>query len=78
MGYVVRTANSLKVDEAYSDPRFDKQDDIQCNYRTKTILCVPIKDPETDAVVGICQAVNKLGDNVFNFDDEGILNLISK
>ena len=43
-GYVVNTGRSLRVDEAYLDPRFNKEIDIKTNYRTKTILAVPIKD----------------------------------
>jgi len=77
-GYVVRTSNPLKIDEAYSDPRFDKQSDQINNYRTKTILCVPIKDSNSDKVIGIAYAVNKLGEKIFSFDDEGIMNILAK
>ena len=43
-GAVATTGKSIRIDEAYLDPRFNKEVDIKTNYRTKTILAVPIKD----------------------------------
>ena len=51
-GSVATTGQSLRIDEAYADPRFNKEVDKLNNYRTKTILCVPIKDTTTDKVIG--------------------------
>jgi adenylate cyclase len=43
-GYVATTGRTQRIDEVYLDPRFNKEIDMQTNYRTKTILAVPIKD----------------------------------
>ena len=42
----------MKIDEAYVDPRFNKEIDKKNNYRTKTILAMPIKD-FAGGVIGI-------------------------
>lgn len=44
VGYVATTGKAVRIDEAYLDPRFNKEVDRKTHYRTKTILCVPIKD----------------------------------
>ena len=74
-GYVVSTGRSVRIDEAYLDPRFNKEVDRRGNYRTKTILAVPIKD-FTQRVIGVCQAINK-HDGIFSPDDEGICQLLA-
>ncbi len=44
VGYAATTGEPVKIEEAYVDSRFNKEVDKKNNYRTKTILCVPIKD----------------------------------
>lgn len=41
------------------DPRFNKDIDQQTGYRTRSLLCMPIKDPAGE-VLGVAQAVNKV------------------
>lgn len=43
---------------AYNDERFNKEADKRNNYKTNTILCVPIIDVRGNNVVGVIQAVN--------------------
>jgi len=74
-GYVVKTGRALRVDEAYLDPRFNKEIDLKNNYRTKTILAVPIKD-FTQRVIGVCQAINK-ENGIFSPDDEAVCLLLA-
>lgn len=54
----------MNVFDAYEDVRFNKQIDLDTGYRTKTILCVPIKD-ENNKIVGCLEAINKIKE-VFN------------
>lgn len=75
VGHVATNNVNIKIDDAYSDTRFNKDIDKKNNYHTKTILCVPIKDTESK-VIGVIQAINKLN-GYFNSDDEGILSIIS-
>lgn len=42
------------------------------NYKTNTILCVPIKDKEGNNIIGAIQSINKLK-GYFTQDDEAIL-----
>lgn len=42
------------------------------NYKTNTILSVPIKDKDGNNIIGVLQAVNKLK-GYFTQDDEAIL-----
>lgn len=51
VGYVATTGKTARIDEAYLDARFNKEVDKKTNYRTKTILCVPIKD-FTGTIIG--------------------------
>lgn len=78
LGYVCRTMCPLKIDEAYADPRFEKDADQGNSYRTKSLIIVPIKNESGDKIIGICQAINKLGDNPFTFDDEGMLEIFAQ
>lgn len=70
-GYVVQTGESVNIQDAYSDPRFNKDVDIKSGYRTKTILCMPIKNNNQE-IIGAFQVLNKL-DGVFTKNDEDLL-----
>lgn len=46
--------------------------DSQTGYRTKALLCMPIKDASGD-VVGVAQVINKLGgEQCFTGNDEKV------
>jgi dual 3',5'-cyclic-AMP and -GMP phosphodiesterase 11 len=42
IGFVANSGEILNIVNAYSDDRFNKDIDKQTNYKTNTILCVPI------------------------------------
>ena len=44
VGYVATHNSTENIEDAYKDNRFNKEVDKKNNYRTKTILCVPIRD----------------------------------
>ena len=44
--YVANTGKILKLDDANSDPRFNKEIDISNRFKTKNLLCSPVRDPE--------------------------------
>uniref|UniRef100_A0A182TAU6 Phosphodiesterase n=1 Tax=Anopheles maculatus TaxID=74869 RepID=A0A182TAU6_9DIPT len=52
-----------------ADERFNREIDVQTGYRTKALLCMPIKDASGD-VVGVAQVINKQGDQCFSTADE--------
>ena len=76
VGYVVTNNATENIEDAYKDNRFNKDVDKKNNYRTKTILCVPIRD-QFGNVIGACQAINKLQQNRFTPDDEYIFETLA-
>ncbi|KAL4461779.1 hypothetical protein ABPG72_011589 [Tetrahymena utriculariae] len=73
-GYCIKHEIAMNVFDAYEDPRFNKQVDFDTGYRTKTILCVPIKD-QKNQVVGCLEAINKTND-IFNKQDQEMLEIM--
>lgn len=54
------------------DGRFNREVDVQTGYRTKALLCMPIKDASGD-VIGVAQVINKLGgEQCFTVNDEKV------
>lgn len=70
-GYVVKSGETLNIVDAYSDPRFNPEVDIKTGYKTKTILCMPIKNNNNE-IIGAFQVLNKIG-GVFTKNDEDLL-----
>ena len=70
-GHVFRTGETINIKDAYSDPRFNKEIDSQTGYKTKTILCMPIRNIE-QKIIGVFQILNKLS-GYFSREDEDIL-----
>lgn len=70
-GYVVKTGESLNIVDAYNDSRFNPEVDKQTGYRTKTILCMPIINNNSE-IIGAFQVINKI-DGVFTKNDEDLL-----
>jgi putative methionine-R-sulfoxide reductase with GAF domain len=65
----------VRIDDAYTDQRFNKNIDIKTNYRTKSILCHPLVDNDGKCF-GVIEAINKFN-SPFNDDDEELLKLLS-
>lgn len=65
----------INIPDAYADPRFNQEVDKQTGYRTKTILCVPMRSLEGE-VVGVLQALNKLDRKAFTAEDEELLSAL--
>ncbi len=73
-GHVYETGEPLLIENAYADPRFNREFDLMTGYRTQTILCVPLKIKER--VIGVSQVINKLDGSNFNEEDEETLSLL--
>jgi HD-GYP domain-containing protein (c-di-GMP phosphodiesterase class II) len=74
-GAVAETNKSMNIPHAYKDPRFNKGVDKQTGYRTRSILCVPMRSVEGE-VVGVLQALNKLNHKPFTEEDEELLSAL--
>jgi len=57
-GTVAETGQPVILHDAYDDPRFDRTSDQRTGYRTRSMLCVPIKN-RGERVVGVLQLLNK-------------------
>lgn len=54
------------------DSRFNSEIDALTGYKTRTLLCMPIKDWRGD-VIGVAQVINKLGgEGQFTVQDEKV------
>jgi signal transduction histidine kinase len=65
---VARAGRLLRIDDPYSDKRFDPTVDARTGYRTRSILVVPI-DSRDRKRLGVLQAVNH-ADGPFRPEDE--------
>jgi putative ABC transport system ATP-binding protein len=68
-GRVVITGELLNVPDAYAFPYFNPEPDRASGYRTKSILCMPVKD-ESGQIFAVAQLVNRLNAESFSEADE--------
>jgi len=54
-GHVFTTGESLIIDDAYSDPRFNRTVDEQTGFVTRSIVCVPIRTVKGQ-IIGVARA----------------------
>jgi len=66
----------VRLDDAYDDPRFDRSWDKKSGYRTRQMLCAPIRNRE-GVIVGVFQLLNRLDGKPFEPADEEYLAAIS-
>lgn len=70
----------MNLADAYSDPNFDPHYDLQTGYKTKSMLCVPVRNGESH-IVGVVQVLNKTGatekEQSFNEVDEEIMGMLA-
>ncbi|XP_017783345.1 PREDICTED: dual 3',5'-cyclic-AMP and -GMP phosphodiesterase 11 isoform X3 [Nicrophorus vespilloides] len=71
VGYVAESGDPVNIPDAYKDERFNHDIDVLTGYKTRTLLCMPIKDTNGD-VLGVAQVINKVGDAPFTEQDEKI------
>jgi len=69
-GWVVRHGEVLNVPDAYADPRFNPDVDQRTGYRTRNLLCGPVRDLQ-GRVIGVVQVINKAHGS-FGEEDEAL------
>lgn len=75
-GHVAQTGEMLNVADAYELSFFDRSFDQKFGYRTKSLLCLPIRH-KSGEVVGVLQLLNQTTDGKFTKKDEEFLNKLS-
>lgn len=73
-GVVAQRGHSLNIQDAYQDARFVAQWDRLTGYRTRSALCVPMKNPHGHTI-GVVQVLNKYSGH-FTDEDEGLLSAL--
>ena len=66
-GWVAKTGKPSIVNAPEKDPRFFRGVDERTDFRTRNIICVPVKVKER--VIGVLEAINKKGRDQFNRGD---------
>ena len=70
-GACFHTGETINLKDAYKDPRFNRAVDLHTGYRTRSLLCMPLRNRVGD-VLGVIQLLNKKG-GVFTEEDETFL-----
>ncbi len=66
-GWVAERGESLLIPDAYADDRFYKEADKQTGFRTRSILCAPLK--HNGKVIGVLQILNPREKPAFEDED---------
>ncbi|HEY3237021.1 MAG TPA: GAF domain-containing protein, partial [Polyangiaceae bacterium] len=75
-GTVAQTGRPMRVRDAYSDARFEREWDTLTGYRTTSMLVAPLKN-HLGRTIGVIQVLNKRGGEEFSTEDEAILSSLS-
>lgn len=75
-GWVAKHAESVMVADAQLDPRFSPQVDTMFQFRTRSLVCVPLI--ENGRVLGVIQALNKIDGQEFNQADMMLLGVVAQ
>ncbi|KAM8975436.1 cGMP-dependent 3',5'-cyclic phosphodiesterase isoform 2-T2 [Pelodytes ibericus] len=75
-GHVATTGQILNIKDAYSHPLFYRGVDDSTGFRTRNILCFPIKN-ESNEVIGVAELVNKINGPGFTKFDEDLATAFS-
>lgn len=74
-GTVGKDGKIINLKDAYKDKRFDRSFDAESGYRTKTMLCMPMRN-KTKKIIGVFQILNKKK-GFFDKHDEHFLEALS-
>jgi signal transduction histidine kinase len=74
-GYVAQTGETINIPDAYKDARFNPDIDKRTGYRTKSVLCMPMKNKD-GKIIGVFQLFNKR-EGVFRSEDEQFIEAFS-
>ncbi len=76
-GHVARTGDTVRVDDAAADPRFDPSADRATGYHTQSMLVAAIREHGRAPVRGVIQLLNRK-DGPFDSEDERYLEALAQ
>lgn len=71
-GRVAETGDPIKVTDAWELPYFDRSFDQRNNFRTRSVLCLPVRG-RAGQTIGVIEVINKRGEDHFTGKDEILL-----
>ena len=74
-GCVAASGDTINLPDAYADPRFESEVDLRLGFKTRSLLCLPIRNKDGETI-GVLQLLNKKA-GPFTHADEGMLRAIS-
>jgi Nif-specific regulatory protein len=74
VGECLHTGRAIRVDQAYRDPRFNREVDVKSGYTTRNLMCVPLLDEKRQRI-GAFEAINKLHGAFTEEDEESLSEL---
>jgi len=74
-GLVAKSGEPIRIEDAYRDPRFEREWDLLTGYRTSNMLAAPLKN-HVGRTIGVLQVLNKRGAGGFTGDDEDIVSAL--
>ena len=72
VGHVAATGEVINIADAYQDARFDRTNDEVSGYRTRSILCMPLRG-HTGEIIGAIEVLNKRDEGAYLPEDEELL-----
>ena len=76
VGACVKSKQIISVDDAYDDSRFNRSVDEATNFKTRSVMCVPVLSDAGD-VVAVVQMINAER-GVFDANDEKLGRMLAK
>ncbi|MCY2964206.1 MAG: sigma-54-dependent Fis family transcriptional regulator [Planctomycetota bacterium] len=74
VGECVQHGTVIRVDDAYQDPRFNRDVDLKTGYRTRNLLCVPLVTSDGQRV-GAFEVLNRITGDFTALDEETLTEL---
>jgi K+-sensing histidine kinase KdpD len=74
-GFVAETGETILIPDAYADPRFNPEIDKRTGYRTRNMICMPMKNKD-GKIIGVFQLLNK-NQGSFDTDDVSFIDALS-
>jgi adenylate cyclase len=69
VGWVAAHGQPLNIPDAYADQRFNPETDRRTGYKTRAVLCGPVRNLQGQTI-GVIQVINKINDGFFSSSDE--------
>ncbi|MCX6167770.1 MAG: GAF domain-containing sensor histidine kinase [Ignavibacteriales bacterium] len=74
-GYVAKSGETINIENAQDDSRFNSEYDLLSGYKTQSVICFPIRDSKHE-IIGVLQLINNQFGK-FSQRDEDFLNALS-